>query len=467
MAFDKNLLPKGAITLQEFMKKHDPKEIENRKVSYLLPDGKPLNYVGNLLEGIEVEVFGGDHRFLVSRLPNSGANVLASEELGWGVTEGWGDRVTKDVASDSVIAVLDYNTKQSAPEHGAVGKSAEEWLELPGFDPSWFEGARFEGYIGHLVRDLSYSPDRPAGWNFVKRHTGAEGDWLSKVRYPWIGDTLLYLTAENEAKALANSKPERVGKTVGEWLATRDFDPEWFEGACFEGSEGHLTRDPNYPHAHLASGWNSDRGANSNNAWNDDIYIPWVRGATLHLTPENEAKVLTAETLATYRVTAGHHEGWYDLTRLMADDLPVDFEALRGTDFRLRFKNASQLWVQGRFTGSADSTCFPASSHWHWRIADDLRTVMRKAWNGQEGARILVRDVNLLNDKGDTSRTIDARDLPDDSVVEVVNQENGDVRTAHISTGKLRGNNGAILGKSFVITRVLYRHKQAGRNGEN
>lgn len=79
----------------------------------------------------------------------------------------------------------------------------------------------------------------------------------------------------------------------------------------------------------------------------------------------------------------------------------------------------------------------------------------------------MVRDVTLLDGKGTPTRAIDAQDLPDDSVVEVVNQENGDVQTAHISTGKLRGNNGAILGKSFVITKVLYRHKQAGRNGEN
>lgn len=289
MAFDKKLLPEGAITLPEFMAKHDPEEIENYRVSYLLPDGTPLEYEDRRLEGIEVELIGWGGKCLELRDNHSRA-LLSTSTHDWGATTGWGDKVSREMADDSVIAVLDYH------KPSPVGKSAREWLEIEGFQPLWFEGARFKGFEGRLTRDsqLNFSAAQAVGWSSIETNAELEEDWLGKVRDPWRDNHLLYLTPENEAKALAllgSRKPERISKPADEWLAIEGFDPLWFEGARFEGREGVLTLDAPAKAPRRPFGWNSTISGEVRD-WHGSVRNPWLDGVHLHLTPENEAKAL-------------------------------------------------------------------------------------------------------------------------------------------------------------------------------
>lgn len=217
MAFDKKLLPEGAITLQEFMEKHDPKEIEGYKVSYLLPDGKPLMSKGVLLEGVEVELHEGPQDALSLVVKGYEDSSLSRNMCGWEPTYNWGGRVSLATASESVVAVLDYHKPERVA--GSVGKPAEDWLAIEGFDPAWFEGARFAGRVGHLVRNTAFDrTDLAVAWNSSrpprKRMSGCvprrQDVWRADVSGPWWEGELLYLTPENEAKALALL--EAVGK---------------------------------------------------------------------------------------------------------------------------------------------------------------------------------------------------------------------------------------------------------------
>lgn len=202
MAFDKKLLPEGAITLQEFMEKRNPKEIEGFRVSYLLPDGKPLKYKGSRLEGVEVEIEEGPQDVLSLHIKGDKDSSLSRNMCGWEPTYNWGNRVSLATANESAIAVLDYF------ELGQVGKSADDWVEIEGFDPMWLEGARFEGREGRFVFNAEIdAPHLSIGWESSRAPRGRalrrEEIWREDVFAPWRTGELLYLTLENEAKALA------------------------------------------------------------------------------------------------------------------------------------------------------------------------------------------------------------------------------------------------------------------------